>query len=246
MRAQEYNQDSLGIEAMLWYDEVVVPLPGSSNPLWEGSWQSHHCADSDLAKTFHRRVLDVFGLEKIPQLTEQHALAKDAQAAPWPKTQTWDRQINVTIIDRKETRRIANLTSYVPLIQAAYPNAKITVVDFGSIPFCEQVELAYYSDVLVGVHGAALTHLLFLPTASPTRPTANVIEIQPKGLHHRGFRNVAQMLGHRYFMIEADNELDGADFHDVDVEVGEEKFVDAIGTAIRASLNKGMREGSLG
>ncbi|KAF2770268.1 hypothetical protein EJ03DRAFT_350603 [Teratosphaeria nubilosa] len=236
-------------EELHWYDQVVVPLAGNTNPFWEGTWKSHPCADSDLAKTFHRRVLDVFGLEKIPTLaaiTEKQVLAKTATPPAWPEIQDSDKRINVTIVDRKETRKIANLKDrFIPQIEAKYPQVDITVIDFGSIPFREQVELAYYSDVFVGVHGAAMTHIMFLPTASPTRPASNVVEITPRGIHHRGYRNLAQALGHRYFTVDADNDLNGADFHDVDVEVTEQKFLDAVGTAIRAALQKGMRDESI-
>lgn len=33
-----------------------------------------------------------------------------------------------------------------------------------NVPFLEQLEITHNTDVFIGMHGAGLTHLLFLPT----------------------------------------------------------------------------------
>lgn len=34
---------------------------------------------------------------------------------------------------------------------------------FRDVPFLEQLKITYNSDIFIGMHGAGLTHLLFLP-----------------------------------------------------------------------------------
>ncbi|KJH45069.1 hypothetical protein DICVIV_08886 [Dictyocaulus viviparus] len=44
------------------------------------------------------------------------------------------------------------------------PNIIVKVVDYnGHVPFLSQLTSTYNSDVFIGMHGAGLTHLLFLP-----------------------------------------------------------------------------------
>ncbi|UKZ48001.1 hypothetical protein TrVGV298_002237 [Trichoderma virens] len=73
----------------------------------------------------------------------------------------------------------------------------LNVIDFGGIPFSEQIQIVRETDLLVGVHGAGLTHLMFL------QPGSAVLEILPEGLQHKGFRNLAQMLGIGFFRAHA-------------------------------------------
>ena len=58
--------------------------------------------------------------------------------------------------------------------------------------------MARDSDVLVGMHGAGLTHTMFMEEGRGA-----LVEIQPDRLCHWGFRNVAKMTGHAYFVAGA-------------------------------------------
>jgi len=68
----------------------------------------------------------------------------------------------------------------------------LEVVDFEHLSSPQQLRIIRETDLLIGIHGAGLTHTMFLP------PGAALFEILPGNVGKRGFRNLAQMLGHGY------------------------------------------------
>jgi hypothetical protein len=95
-------------------------------------------------------------------------------------------------------RSVPNLQSICGeiLVKGTY-----SVVDMAQIPPESQVDLARNSKILVGQHGAGLTHMIWMPTGS------TVIEIHPP-LPDEAidiFRQLAQALGHRYIRIPQAN-----------------------------------------
>lgn len=74
-------------------------------------------------------------------------------------------KIRVTILIRStEFRKILNLDELVHALKAV-PLFQVTVVDYKyrSLGFLEQLKITHNSDIFIGMHGAGLTHLLFLP-----------------------------------------------------------------------------------
>ncbi|KAF9636101.1 hypothetical protein BFW01_g6996 [Lasiodiplodia theobromae] len=107
------------------------------------------------------------------------------------------------LIDTFTRRHLANLRLH-------FPRVRVQAIDFAALPFAEQLRIIRTTDVLVGVHGAGLTHALFLPEG------ASVVEIQPRRLNYKGFRNLAKMRGHRYFSAHAAANDSAPDWHDLD------------------------------
>jgi hypothetical protein len=70
-------------------------------------------------------------------------------------------------------------------------------VDFGGLAWREQVRRSAETDILIGIHGNALTNLLWLP------PHASVIELFPHGTHHYDYQLMAEVAGLTYFGLEA-------------------------------------------
>ncbi|KAG9517252.1 hypothetical protein KCV07_g6326, partial [Aureobasidium melanogenum] len=227
-------------EDLEFFDRVVLPLPGASNPFWEGTWTPHHCSQSDLGRVFSERVLTHYNA----MTTDLHSLdekAMDLSALPpkWPKKIS--DPLQVLIVKRATTRRIDDLEGKLAALKKLYPSVVFNVRDLSDYTFAEQVRMVHSHQILVGVHGAAMTHLFFLP-GRPNAPSSTVVEILPHKLGHRGYRNLALMMGHRYISVHADNDMEGKDFHGLDLEVENSKYVDAVGTAIKASFHRGLQE----
>ena len=82
----------------------------------------------------------------------------------------------------------------------------VTVYDFQSLSFFDQTKLARETDVLLGIHGFALTIVLYLI------PGSQILEIKRKTLYPEyQYRNLAHMVGVEYESFEGDDEFIGSD-----------------------------------
>ncbi|KAI1159727.1 hypothetical protein F5B18DRAFT_635439 [Nemania serpens] len=69
----------------------------------------------------------------------------------------------------------------------------------GPTSFCNCFRgITHETGVLVGVHGAGLTHLMFMRQGAGA-----LVGIQPQGLDHHGFKNLAGMRDLGYFRAHA-------------------------------------------
>jgi protein O-GlcNAc transferase len=205
---------------------VVIPLPGASNPLWQGDWIPGDCKDSKTLSVFVNRILNLLSLTK----------ERDPSAP-----------LTVTFIDRKGSHRLLNQESLFSTLRNTYSSENFTlnIVDFASIPLREQISIVRDTDVLVGVHGAGLTHGMFLP------PRSAVVEILPSELAHKGFRNLAKLRGHSYFREHA--EKDGTeeegkkkDCQNENVVLEESRFMELMDVAIKSMYHRGVLDLDVG
>ncbi|MCJ1410101.1 hypothetical protein MMC19_004186 [Ptychographa xylographoides] len=200
-------------------DNVIVPLPGGSNPMWQGDWEAKECEQSILLDTFSRRILNHYHIQEEREPSER---------------------LTFTFIDRQQTRKLLHQDRLLLLLKYRYPSIIIQAIDFAALSFPEQIRVIQNTDILAGVHGAGLTHAMFLP------PDSSVVEILPAVLLHKGFRNLAKLRGHRYF---SDHALTGPDTEDgyrlsedwqgTDVELDEESFMGLMDVAIQSMLHRG-------
>lgn len=102
----------------------------------------------------------------------------------------------MTFIDRAGTRVLLNHQDYFEEIKSSFSHVTIQSVDFATT-FHEQLKIIRQTDILVGVHGAGLTHGIFL------RPRSTMVEILPPDLNYKAFRNIASLLGHTYVRAHA-------------------------------------------
>ncbi|KND86997.1 6-hydroxy-D-nicotine oxidase [Tolypocladium ophioglossoides CBS 100239] len=185
--------------------DIIIPFSGGSNTLWQGDWVDLLCRDSALVKTFVSRVLAHYDVATP---------ARDGK------------EVIVTYIQRTNTRKLIDEAGHMEALRKQVPHMKLNVVDFALLSFRQQLKVVRETDLLVGVHGAGLTHLMFLP------PGSAVIEILPEGFQHKGFRNLAQMLGIGFF--RAHTKMHGDDSGDNQwqfnaVEIDQQKLVSLVG-----------------
>ncbi|MCJ1478537.1 hypothetical protein MMC13_007217 [Lambiella insularis] len=154
-----------------------------------------------------------------------------------PSTHRAREPLVLTFIDRKEKRRLIDKNLYIEKLRLKYPAIDIQMIDFADLPFKEQLKVAYRSDILVGVHGAGLTHSLFQQSGSA------IVEIIPHTLAHKGFRNLAKLLGHHYFSSHAD-ERSTTTAKDAwqtdDVYLEEARFMELLEVAVKCMYNRGL------
>jgi hypothetical protein len=72
--------------------------------------------------------------------------------------------------------------------------------DFGSLPFADQLKISASSDIMIGPHGAGLTHVLFM------KPQSVLIELIPNAWADPGYRNLALFSGKVYLFWQQTNE----------------------------------------
>jgi len=216
---------------------IIVPLAGGSNPLWQNDWEIRDCTTGVTLSTFVQRVLGFYGV------------ANEQKRGP-------EEDIVVTFVDRRASRRLIHQTGLFATLKNRTPNVSIQLVDFAALPFVDQLRIARETDVLVGVHGAGLTHMMFMPAGAGA-----VVEIQPAELNHVGFRNLAAMRQLNYFHVHAAsvlqynkrgdsdamppnarNAIRGRDSWQAnDITIEPERFLEVISTAIKSIYSQGRR-----
>lgn len=195
---------------------IIIPLPGGANPVWQNDWEPNVCEHSDILRAFARRVLT-------------HLDIRDST-----EPATGDPKIIVTFIDRRGTRKLVDIERHMVALENRYQHAEIRRVDLAGMPFQQQVQLVRDSDVLAGVHGAGLTHGLWMKERSA------MVEILPEGFLHKGFRNLAGALGHDYFSAHGvQPEPNSGSWQEDDVVLDEEKLFELMDVAIKSMYNKG-------
>ena len=103
----------------------------------------------------------------------------------------------VRVSKRIKTRRVANAKEFAAALREALPTTDVLLVDPGALSFEDQVALMRRTDVLVGMHGGALTNLLFLKTG------ATVVELHPFYQRARCYDNLARWAGVKYLWWRA-------------------------------------------
>ncbi|KAI7326500.1 hypothetical protein KC315_g7542 [Hortaea werneckii] len=182
--------------------KILVPLVGIANTLWQGDWEQIPCGESPLLHNLTQKVLSFYGI--------RHS------------SQTPDRPQKLVMINRKHSRHLIHTDALFDALQARHPEVEMTLLDYGTLDFKAQLELDQTTDILVGVHGAGLTHGMFLPRHS------TLAQILPPTLDHYGFENMARFLGHKYYSTHSkafESANHTGDWHHDDVFMEEEEFL---------------------
>ena len=139
------------------FQRVVFPLlPRMIFGLYYNMPLQPGCQRSGLVHAFNRHVLHRLG---IRQELPIHRIFK-----PEPEDDL-HLPVRITFISRSTAhRRVLNEQELTISLQQNFPNIRVRLVDFHhGMPFEHQLQISANTDVLIGMHGAGLTHLLFLP-----------------------------------------------------------------------------------
>lgn len=149
------------------FEDLLLGIPGYGSSLYPWHQPIDHGAD-----LFRRFVLERFGIE--PGTSEE---VKRIVIISRP---------SIDADGRKLDRRFANETEMTGTAEGVFPKAVVSVVDLGAMSLEEQLQLINQTDLLIGMHGAGMTHALFLPEG------ARVIEFFPRHFppSNDHFRNI--------------------------------------------------------
>lgn len=158
------------------FGNVILPLPGSGSPFWSSLIDTgfpEPCLSQTLLTTYVERIFDFYGI--TPR-----------------KANEINKHPRITIVERKKNRKFISLDRWVKILKERYPESPINVVDFATISIEEQIRLAQSTDILIGHHGAAMSHIIFMAAQ------ATALEILPRYFDQHGFRSIAAMRGVQY------------------------------------------------
>ena len=163
------------------------------------------------------------------------AVARHFGLPPRPTNQAVFR---VLVIERRR-RRITNIDECVEALRRDLEargrtrHFLVEQVDLETLDYAGQLRLVRDTTIFVGLHGAGLTHLMFLPAE------AIVVEIKPGDFGSYLFRNLAKLCGKLYLSIATEQTYGSNQALDHDYTVSATSFVDVVGAATTAALNFG-------
>ncbi|TVY38289.1 EGF domain-specific O-linked N-acetylglucosamine transferase [Lachnellula occidentalis] len=205
-------------------DKVILPLAGGHSPFWNWHW--------DMGKDCHNRFLLDALLKRVYRYLDIT-----------PEKHSGEEATIVTVVDRIKTRKIRNLDVLVAGAQQRWPDVAFQLVDLTGMPPKQHVLLARSTDVWVGVTGAAMTHLLWLPEESSVAEIQPPNKRMPDGTPYVGFRNLSKMRNLHYFTAhperrpEEEGDWQMGEWLDVKPEV----FNALVDAAIYAQLHRGAK-----
>jgi len=108
-----------------------------------------------------------------------------------------DKSPNVAMIVRKRKRVLKNMDDVIVALRALPSKPSVAAVDMGALSIKEQVRLISSLSVLVGAHGAGLTHVLLLPRGAALVEITAYWWSRPRAPANI-FMNLAAWTGHPY------------------------------------------------
>jgi capsular polysaccharide biosynthesis protein len=113
---------------------------------------------------------------------------------------------------RAPRRKISNEDAVIRIVEPL----GFVVAEFENMSFEEQVSLCRGASILIGLHGAGLTNMMFMET------NATVLEFRRENEQNFCYPNLAEALRLRYHSLECKNE--GNDIHNSDFYVNLQEF----------------------
>ncbi|XP_027011599.2 EGF domain-specific O-linked N-acetylglucosamine transferase isoform X2 [Tachysurus fulvidraco] len=157
--------------------------------LFSETWRVFSDYDVIHLKTYDTKRISNCQSEGMFRAFSQHVLHRLNIPQEGPKRD----RIRVTLLARStEYRRILNQQELINALKTvALFEVKLVDYKYKDMPFLEQIRVTHNSDIFIGMHGAGLTHLLFLPD------WAVIFELY--NCHDEGcYRDLARLRGVHY------------------------------------------------
>jgi hypothetical protein len=111
----------------------------------------------------------------------------------------------IGILNRSKTRRLETVNVLAYELGQVFPRSSVTIKEFESASFADQVDFYSSLDILISPHGAQLTGLPFMPDCG------GLIELFPKGYsipNYFGSLAIGSGLGYGYVYMSGGNETE--------------------------------------
>jgi protein O-GlcNAc transferase len=214
------------------FDHVIFGIPGGSNFIWKDCWAPNNCYESTVLQAFVRFTLKGMGLDK-----QRHRDVNDPIKITFSSRQVKEGGHRVG-------RKITNEDKLVEILKKGiYPleggnsasntpiPIQVNLIEMATIPFEKQVELMRDTDIYIGMHGAGMTHVLWLPEE------AVVLELHPKNWHQSSMRNLSKNMGKTYLAWHNIHDKNVVDEKALWTHVEEEEFTRVIQSAVQNVLS---------
>lgn len=210
-RISKYQNQKVMFKRLIFHLEspaaLIFPETSTTGP--------QKCRDSSLFDAYRRHVLQAFDL-------------LDVSPPPIP---------SATLIVRRRTplknvgRVLENEEEVVSTMQQQAPHLLRTqVVDLAALMLADQLRIVRQSNILVGVHGAGLSWILF------AADEAVLLEIHPSYREDRHFRHIARMANKDYMPMRSTVRETCLGTSD-NVHVDMPEFLRALDGAVRLARN---------
>ena len=165
-------------QACLHFEEVLLMQEG---PFWSGPVNTQgDDFEQRLERWSYHQIRKLYRQALAPQISSAAGKADVVKVLYLGRAQT----------DARHIINEAGLLERLELVIADIPGVELQVaIDLSSIPFEEQIRQSSSADILIGPHGAGLTHVMFM------RPHSVLIELLPHAWADPGYRTLSQYLG---------------------------------------------------
>lgn len=124
---------------------------------------------------------------------------------------------NKIYISRKNSsrRKLVNEEEIIPILK----KNGFKILDFDDLNFEKQLKYIFNSDVLLSIHGAGLTHMLWM------KPRSKIMEIRAKNnINDNCYFTLASDLNHNYYYFIADKTNPKNSYHQSDLLINKNSF----------------------
>ena len=176
IRHQDFKGKTVLFKKLIFHLEspagLIFPRVANPDPL--------RCHSADLFQEYRKFVLDAFNLYNVlpPSIPSISLILRH---------RTKEKNVGRVLANEDEVRSLLQKGNMVD----------VNVVDFSQMSFADQLKLIRRTNIMVGVHGAGLMHIMF------AAEEAVLVEIHPSYRQDRHFRHAARMTGKIYMPVRA-------------------------------------------